>query len=213
MENILIIKFMDKVKLNVKYIFGNNPYIICDSNKKIKDILSKYDYFIEEYNTLNLSNNKLMELFDYTKTNARIEPGAIIRDNVDIANDAIILMGAVINTKASIGSRSMVDMNAVIGSGAIIHSNCHIGAGAVISGVMEPKCSTPVVIHDNVFIGANAVILEGVTIYENAVIGAGTIVTKDVLANEVLYENKNYILKEKTDRISDKTAINEELRV
>lgn len=213
MENILIVKFNDKVMLNVKYIFGNNPYIIFDSNKKIKEILEKYNYFIKEYNMFNLSNNRLMDLFDYTKTNARIEPGAIIRENVDIADDAIVLMGAVVNTKASIGSRTMIDMNAVIGSGAIIKSNCHIGAGAVISGVMEPKCSTPVIINDNVFIGANAVILEGVSIGANAVIGAGTIVTKDVLENEVIYENKNYILKEKDERISEKTAINEELRV
>lgn len=213
MENILIIKFKDKVKLNVKYIFGNNPYIICDSNKKVKEVLKKYDYFIEEYNTLNLSNNKLMDLYDYTKTNARIEPGAIIRDNVCISDDAIILMGAVVNTNAKIGSRTMIDMNAVIGSGAIIKDNCHIGAGAVISGVMEPKCSTPVEISNNVFIGANAVILEGIKIGENAVIGAGTIVTKDVLTNEVIYENKNYILKEKDERISEKTALNEELRL
>lgn len=213
MENILIIKFKDKVKLNVKYSFGNNPYIICDTNKKIKDILTKYDYFIEEYNSLNLSNNKLLELFDYTKTNARIEPGAIIRENVEIADDAIILMGAVVNTKAKIGSRTMIDMNAVVGSGAIIMDNCHIGAGAVIAGVLEPKSLKPVTICNNVFIGANAVILEGVTINENAIIGAGTIVTKDVNSNEVIYENKSYITKEIDKKHRDKTELNDELRV
>ncbi|MFI3251733.1 MAG: DapH/DapD/GlmU-related protein [bacterium] len=212
METILFIKFKDKVKLNVKFIFGSNPYIICDNNIKIKKLLEKYNDFIEEYNTLNLSNNKLMELFDYTKTNARIEPGAIIRDNVEIASDSIILMGAVVNTKASIGSRTMIDMNAVIGSGAIIKDNCHIGAGSVIAGVMEPISTKPVVIENNVFIGANAVILEGVTIHENAVIGAGTVVTKDVAANEVIYSDTSYITKQKDQKIEEKTALNEELR-
>lgn len=212
MENILIIKFKDKVKLNVLFIFGNNPYIICDSNKKTNEILVKYKDFILEYNILNISNNKLMNLYDYSKTNARIEPGAIIRDNVFISDTSIILMGAVVNTKAKIGSRTMIDMNAVVGSGAIIKDNCHIGAGAVISGVMEPVSTKPVVIEDNVFIGANAVILEGITIGRNAVVGAGTIVTKDVLENEVIYENKDYILKLKDEKISNKTALNEELR-
>ncbi len=213
MESILIVKFKDKVKLNVSFTFGNNPYIIFEKNTKINSILTKYKDFIIEYNIINLSNNKLMDLFDYTSTKARIEPGAIIRENVAIADDAIVLMGAIINTKASIGSRTMIDMNVVVGSGAIIKDNCHIGAGAVISGVMEPISNKPVVINNNVFIGANAVILEGITIGENAVIGAGTIITKDVLPNEVIYENVEYIKKEKTSQISDKTALNEELRV
>lgn len=212
MESILIVRFKDKVKLNVSFIFGSNPYVIFDTNKKIKDILEKYDYFILEKNFINLSNNKLMNLFNLINTNARVEPGAIIRENVILADDAIVLMGAVINTKSEIGSRTMIDMNAVIGSGAIIKSNCHIGAGVVIAGVMEPVSLNPVVINDNVFIGANAVILEGVNIGANAVIGAGCIVTKDVLENEVVYNKYEVVKKDKTKEIEEKTALNEELR-
>lgn len=212
MESILIVKFKDKVKLNVGFIFGNNPYVIFDTNKKINDILVKYDYFIEEKNFINFSNNKLMNLFNYLNTKARIEPGAIIRENVKLADDCIVLMGAVVNTKASIGSRTMIDMNCVVGSGAIIKSNCHIGAGSVIAGVMEPKSLKPVVINDNVFIGANAVILEGVEIGEGAVIGAGSIITKDINTNEVVYSKNEIILKSKDESVIAKTSLNEELR-
>lgn len=212
LESLLIVKFKDKVKLNVKFIFGSNPYLIFDSNKKIDEVLIKYENLIEEKNIINISNNKLMNLFDYTKTQARIEPGAIIRENAILEDDTIILMGAVVNTKAYIGHRTMIDMNAVIGSGAIIKDNCHIGAGAVIAGVLEPKSIKPVTINNNVFIGANAVILEGVTIGENAIIGAGSIITKDVNANEVIYEKKEYINKESTNELKEKTALNEDLR-
>ncbi|MFI3329490.1 MAG: DapH/DapD/GlmU-related protein [bacterium] len=212
LENILIIKFKDKIKLNVKFILGNNPYLIVEDNNVIKSIINKYNYLIEYKHLFPLSNNKLMDLYDYTNTNARIEPGAVIRDNVTLADDCIILMGAVVNTKASIGSRTMVDMNAVIGSGAIIMNNCHIGAGVVIAGVLEPISNKPVIIHENVFIGANAVVLEGVTINKNSVIGAGTIVTKDVLENEVVYNKQQLISKEKTEAVEDKTSLNEDLR-
>lgn len=213
LENILIIKFKDKIKLNSKIILGSNPYLIIDNNKAINNILNTYNDLILYKSFIPLSNNKLMDLYDYTKTFARIEPGAIIRDNVTLADDAIILMGAVVNTKAQIGSRTMIDMNAVVGSGAIIKDNCHIGAGAVIAGVLEPKSTTPVTINNNVFIGANAVILEGVTIGENAVIGAGVIITKDVLENEVIYNKQTIINKEVDDAIKEKTSINEELRL
>ncbi len=212
MESILIVRFKDKVKLNVSFIFGHNPYIIFDNNKKINDIISKYDYFILEKNIINLSNNRLMDLYNYIDTKARIEPGAIIRENVILADDCIVLMGAVVNTKASIGSRTMIDMNCVIGSGAIIKSNCHIGAGVVVSGVMEPVSNKPVIINDNVFIGANAVILEGIEIGKNAVVGAGCIVTKDVAENEVIYNKYEVVIKEKDDKIKEKTALNEDLR-
>ncbi len=212
MENILIIKFKDKIKLNVKFMLGTNPYLICDNNKVINKLILKYSELIEYKHFINISNNRLMNLYDYTKTNARIEPGAIIRENVTLADDCIILMGAVINTKASIGSRTMIDMNAVIGSGAIIKENCHIGAGAVIAGVMEPKSTVPVTICENVFIGANAVILEGVTINKNAVIGAGTIITKDVLEAEVVYNKVSLVSKEIDSEVKLKTKLNEELR-
>ena len=40
---------------------------------------------------------------DKRDINARIEPGAIIRDQVEIGDNAVIMMGAVINIGAEIG--------------------------------------------------------------------------------------------------------------
>ncbi len=65
---------------------------------------------------------------DLTKYNCRIEPGAIIRDMVEIGDHCVIMMGAVLNIGAVIGERTMIDMNVVVGGRAIVGKNCHIGS-------------------------------------------------------------------------------------
>jgi len=121
-----------------------------------------------------------LPLLDLSEVEARIEPGAVIREGARIGKDCIVMMGAVINIGAEIGSRTMIDMNAVIGARALIGSDCHIGAGAVIAGVLEPPSKKPVAIEDRVLIGANAVVLEGVRIGRGSVVAAGAVVIEDV---------------------------------
>ncbi len=121
-----------------------------------------------------------LPLLDLRKVEARIEPGAIIREGARVGKDCIVMMGAVINIGAEVGEKTMVDMNAVIGARAIVGKNCHVGAGAVIAGVLEPPSKKPVVIEDDVFIGGNAVVLEGVKIGKGSVVAAGAVVLKDV---------------------------------
>lgn len=72
-----------------------------------------------------------------------IEPGAIIREQVQIGDNAVIMMGAVINIGAVIGEGTMIDMGAVLGGRAMVGKRCHIGAGAVLAGVVEPPSATP----------------------------------------------------------------------
>ena len=158
------------------YIVFGNVNELLDFIEENKDKISKH--YIEI-----LHRNKLMDYYDLSTTKARIEKGAIIRSGVTLSDTSIVLMGAVINTKASIGDYTMIDMNAVVGSGTIIKNNCHVGAGVVIAGIMEPIENKNVLIEDNVFIGANATILAGVHIGKNAIIGAGSVVTKDVMEN------------------------------
>lgn len=133
-----------------------------------------------------IGRNTGVPLADEKKYNARIEPGAIIRDQVEIGDQAVIMMGAVINIGAEIGAGTMIDMGAILGGRALVGKNCHIGAGTVLAGVVEPASAKPVTIEDGVLIGANAVILEGVTVGKGAVVGAGSVVTKDVAAGSVV---------------------------
>jgi 2,3,4,5-tetrahydropyridine-2,6-dicarboxylate N-acetyltransferase len=133
------------------------------------------DYYLEI-----TGRNSALPLLDLRKVEARVEPGAVIREGARIGKDCVVMMGAVINIGAEVGRGTMVDMNAVLGARAIIGKNCHIGAGAVIAGVLEPPSKKPVVVGDNVLVGANAVVLEGVRIGKGSVVAAGAVVIKNV---------------------------------
>lgn len=167
---------------------------------------------ISDYQVENVSRNSAVPLLNLKDISARIEPGAIIRDQVSIGKNAVIMMGAVINIGAEISAGAMIDMNAVLGGRAIIGNNSHIGAGAVIAGVVEPASAQPVKIGQNVLVGANAVVLEGVQVGDNAVVAAGAVVTKDVPANCVVAGVPAKIIKKRDQQTTDKTKIEENLR-
>ncbi len=76
----------------------------------IKAVLDEQSAKIEDYVVENDRRNSAIPLLDLKGINARIEPGAIIRDMVGIGDNAIIMMGAVINIGASIGEGTMIDM-------------------------------------------------------------------------------------------------------
>lgn len=189
---------------NFKVIFGELDVVekLIEANKdKIKHYHLEYD-----------RRNSAIPLLDIKHLDARIEPGAIIRDKVKIGKNAVIMMGAVINIGAEIGENSMIDMNAVIGARGIIGKNVHVGAGAVIAGVLEPPSSVPVVLEDNVLVGANAVILEGVRVGHGAVVAAGSVVTEDVPPNTVVAGVPAKIVKVVDDKTREKTKLMEDLR-
>ena len=58
--------------------------------------------------------NSAIPLKDLTNTNARIEPGAFIREQA-IIEDGAVVMGATINIGAVVGEGTMIDMNATLG--------------------------------------------------------------------------------------------------
>lgn len=156
--------------------------------------------------------NSAVPTLDLRNVNARIEPGAVIRDLVDIGDRVIVMMGAVINIGAVIGAGTMIDMNAVVGARAIVGSDCHIGAGAVLAGVLEPPSAEPVVIEDNVLVGANAVVLEGCRVGAGSVVAAGAVVTGDIPAAVVVAGQPARTIKQVDTRTRDKTALLKELR-
>ena len=156
--------------------------------------------------------NSAIPLLDLKGVNARIEPGAIIRDQVSIGDNAIILMGAIINIGAVIGPDTMIDMGAVLGGRATVGSHCHIGAGTVLAGVVEPASAVPVVVEDDVLIGANAVVLEGVRIGRGAVVAAGAVVVEDVPPEAVVAGCPAKVIKMKDEKTSQKTTLEDGLR-
>lgn len=195
-----------------KYFGNKDLYVIFAEANDIMPIIDKYKNQIVDIEIENDCRNSAIPLLDTKNINARIEPGAIIRDMVEIGNNAVIMMGAVINIGAVIGDNTMIDMNAVLGGRAIVGKNCHIGAGAVLAGVVEPASAKPVVVEDGVLIGANAVVIEGVRIGKNSVVAAGSVVIDDVESGVVVGGVPARILKKKDQKTTEKTELIQALR-
>ena len=191
-------------------VFGD--CIIVDEIQNIERFLFENKQSIISYRIFCDRRNSAVPLIDVTHLNARIEPGAAIREGAEIGTGAVIMMGAIVNIGAKIGSGTMVDMNAVIGAGAVIESNCHIGAGAVIAGTIEPPSAVPARVCKGVMIGANAVVLEGITVGENAAVAAGSVVIKDVPKNAVVAGVPAEFIKYRDKKTDGKTEIVEALR-
>ncbi|MGX9843689.1 2,3,4,5-tetrahydropyridine-2,6-dicarboxylate N-acetyltransferase [Streptococcus iniae] len=172
------------------------------------NLVENKDYVVEQD-----GRNSAVPLLDKRSLKARIEPGAIIRDQVIIEDNAVIMMGAIINIGAEIGSGTMIDMGAILGGRACVGKNSHIGAGAVLAGVIEPASAEPVRVGDHVLVGANAVIIEGVQVGNGAVVAAGAIVTQDVPENVVVAGVPARIIKKIDAKTQQKTALEEALRL
>lgn len=172
------------------------------------DLKENVDFIVEQD-----GRNSAVPLLDKRRINARIEPGAIIRDQVVIGDNAVIMMGAIINIGAEIGPGTMIDMGAILGGRATVGKNSHIGAGAVLAGVIEPASAEPVRIGDNVLVGANAVVIEGVQVGNGSVVAAGAIVTEDVPENVVVAGVPARIIKEIDSQTQQKTALEDALRL
>ncbi|MCQ9290749.1 2,3,4,5-tetrahydropyridine-2,6-dicarboxylate N-acetyltransferase [Staphylococcus hyicus] len=194
-------------------VFGaeNSKIIFCEADDW-KAFYEENHMLIEDVEIEMDRRNSAIPLKDLTNTNARIEPGAFIREHAVIGAGAVVMMGATINIGAVVGEGTMIDMNATLGGRAITGKHVHVGAGAVLAGVIEPPSAEPVVIEDHVLIGANAVILEGVRVGKGAIVAAGAIVTQDVPAGAVVAGTPAKVIKQSHEVKDSKREIVAALR-
>ena len=194
-------------------VFGSgNSFTVFGDWAELQPILEAGREKIADLVVENDRRNSGVPLLDLKGVQARIEPGAIIREKVEIGQGAVIMMGAVLNIGAVVGPGTMIDMGAVLGGRATVGARCHIGAGAVLAGVVEPASATPVIVEDGVLVGANAVVIEGVHIGRNAVVAAGAVVIEDVPEKAVVAGSPARIIKMKDEKTEGKTALVDALR-
>ena len=194
------------------HIFGTGSKVVFGDWSQIEPALKENAGDIEDVVVECDRRNSGVPLLDVRGVNARIEPGAIIREKVSIGDNAVIMMGAIINIGAVVGEGTMIDMGAVLGGRALVGKHCHVGAGTVLAGVVEPASATPVVIEDDVMLGANAVVIEGCRVGKGAVVAAGAVVTEDVPAGAVVAGCPARVIKMKDERTASKTALVDALR-
>lgn len=197
---------------HTKSFLSGGTGVLFGEWKEIKAAIEGNEGQIEDYVVENDRRNSAIPMLDLKNIPARIEPGAIIREQVEIGKNCVIMMGAVINIGSVVGEGTMIDMNVVLGGRATVGKNCHIGAGAVLAGVVEPPSAKPVMVEDDVVVGANAVVLEGVTVGRGAVVAAGAVVTEDVPGNTVVAGTPARVIKQLDDQTRKKTEIKQELR-
>ncbi|WP_085524137.1 2,3,4,5-tetrahydropyridine-2,6-dicarboxylate N-acetyltransferase [Tuberibacillus sp. Marseille-P3662] len=197
---------------NIQSFVNDESGVIFGEWKVVKSLLEEQAEYIDDYVVENDRRHSGVPLLDLKGIQARIEPGAVIRDQVEIGKNAVIMMGATINIGSVVGEGTMIDMNAVLGGRATVGKNCHVGAGSVLAGVIEPPSASPVILEDDVVVGANAVILEGVTVGKGAVVAAGAVVTEDVPANTVVAGTPAKVIKQMDEQTKGKTEIKQELR-
>ena len=210
------VKLYIKEKQPIDYgnakVFGAGDKIVFGNWDELKGILEENKDNIEDIVIENDRRNSGVPLLDMKEVPARIEPGAFIREQVEIGKNVVIMMGAIINIGAVIGDGTMIDMGAVLGGRATVGKNCHIGAGAVLAGVIEPASATPVIVEDGVLIGANAVVIEGVHIGKDSVVAAGAVVVEDVPDGVVVAGCPARVIKKKDEKTTQKTALEAVLR-
>ena len=139
----LYIKEKSPIDFGSAQVFGAGDKIVFGDWKDLKPILEANRENIENLVIENDCRNSAIPLLDMKDVPARIEPGAIIREQVTIEKNAVIMMGAILNIGAVVGEGTMIDMGVVLGGRATVGKRCHIGAGTVLAGVIESPPAPP----------------------------------------------------------------------
>ncbi len=101
-----------------------------------------------------------------------VHPASVIGRDVELAEGAQVMAGAVVQPGCHIGVNAIVNTGAAIDHDCRIGAHAHVAPGAVLAG--------GVTVGDRAHIGAGAVVIQNITVGPDAVVGAGAVVVHDV---------------------------------
>ena len=100
---------------SAKVFGGSGSFTVFGDWQELGPILEANRDKITDCVVENDRRNSGVPLLDLKNLKARIEPGAIIREKVEIGEGAVIMMGAILNIGAVVGKGTMIDMGTVLG--------------------------------------------------------------------------------------------------
>src|SRR5690606_42068095 len=109
---------------------GAGTTILIGEWDSVRTVLDASRDHILYHHLENDRRNSAIPMLDLTRVNARIEPGAAIREKVDIGDHVLVMMGAVIHIGAVIGPGPMIALDAVFGARASVGPGRPLDPGA-----------------------------------------------------------------------------------
>lgn len=158
---------------------------------------------------------KSVKFEDYTEIHGLCSAGLVFGDYVTISRGVMIRpssyyggdigAGMVMGEHSSIGplgyigcsGKITIGINVMIGPKCSLFAENHVFSDTETSIKSQGVKQKGITIEDDCWIGSNCIILDGVTIGKGSVIGAGTLVTKDVLAGNILMDKRNKRVRER----------------
>ena len=120
---------------------------------------------------------------------AHVMRGAVIGNDCQVCNGAIVLTDAVVGDRTDIQLWSGVARHAIVGNDVFIAPNVVFCNSKHPYRGQDHADLQRIIVQDGASIGANSSLMAGIVIGNGAVVGAGSVVTKSVPNNAVVYGN------------------------
>jgi len=101
-----------------------------------------------------------------------IHPTAVLAEEVEIGEGAVVMAGAIVNSCTRIGRHAILNTGSCIEHDCRVGDFAHIAPGAVLCGAVQ--------VGNLSLVGVGAKVLPGVSIGREAIVGGGAVVTRDV---------------------------------
>jgi UDP-2-acetamido-3-amino-2,3-dideoxy-glucuronate N-acetyltransferase len=117
-----------------------------------------------------------------------------IRSEAVIGTDVQLGANVFIDEGVHIGNRAKVQNNVSVYAGVELEDEAFVGPAAVFTNDLNPRATgdwilTPTYVRYGASIGANATIVCGIELGEHCLVAAGSVVTKDVIAHQLVLGN------------------------